>query len=121
MKKKEIYFYVAAHNTSLLLVLSLSFTGDCYVSCACQTAYRTDIECGGRSSTKSIGIRLHNISDVSASHQSGSWQRHILNSESMVYISISGIYAGVYSECLSKFTNYCLHITFDLEELCNFR
>ena len=73
MKKNEIYIYVAAYSTLFLLVLSLSFTGDSNISCACRTACRIDIECGGRSSTKSVGIRLHNKSDVSTSHQSCSW------------------------------------------------
>ena len=67
-----MYFYATAYNISLLLVRSLSFSGDGNFSCACRTACRTDIKCGGRSSTKFIGIRLHNKSDVSACHQAGS-------------------------------------------------
>ena len=78
MKKNEIYIYVTANSTSFLLVLSLTFTGDSNISCACRTACRIDIECGGGSSTKSVGIRLHNKSDVSTSHQSYSWLRPYL-------------------------------------------
>ena len=35
----------------------------------------TDIVGDGRTSTKSIGLGLRNISDDSGSHQSGCWQR----------------------------------------------
>ena len=94
MKKHEIYFYVTAYSTSLLLALSLSFTGDCNISCACRTAGRIDMECGGRSSTKSVGIRLHNKSDVSASHESCSWQRQYLKFLIKGLYIISGICAG---------------------------